>query len=272
MLVALAPASAEARPAELPPRPIVTSVVLKLPVGAAPAEFRPLVVIQPGHPLDPQSVRRSIELLFSTGKFADVVVRAHPDTGGIVVEVECTPVAKLYQVVVSGNTVLSRSELLAAAHLAHGSDFFTEKLDEAKAGILQAYARKGWNHAEVSLFVSRSGALVDLTVGILEGPPTRVADVHFVGTPGLPLARLRKTFGLPVGAILDQTLLEKGTDKLRDLYRETHHYRARVGSPTVQQEAAGAVVNVPVDAGPIMTAARLATTVLASCTETCGLD
>ena len=255
MLVALAPASAEARPAELPPRPIVTSVVLKLPVGAAPAEFRPLVVIQPGQPLDPQSVRRSIELLFSTGKFADVVVRAHPDTGGIVVEVECTPVAKLYQVVVSGNTVLSRSELLAAAHLAQGSDFFTEKLDEAKAGILQAYARKGWNHAEVSLFVSRSGALVDLTVGILEGPPTRVADVHFVGTPGLPLARLRKTFGLPVGAILDQTLLEKGTDKLRDLYRETHHYRARVGSPTVQQEAAGAVVNVPLDAGPELTLA-----------------
>jgi outer membrane protein insertion porin family len=253
LLLALAPASAEARPAEPPPRPIVTSVVLKLPAGFSSTEFRPLVVVQPGQPLDAQAVRRSIELLFSTGKFADVVVRAHPDVGGIVVEVECTPVAKVHEVVVTGNTVLSRSEVLAAAHLAQGSDFFTEKLDEAKAGILQAYARKGWNHAEVSLFVSRSGPLVDITLSILEGPPTRVADVHFVGTPGLPVAQLRKTFGLPVGAILDQTVLEKGTEKLRDLYRETHHYRARVGSPTVLQDAAGAVVNVPVDAGPELT-------------------
>ena len=231
-LLALAPASAEARPAEPPPRPIVTSVVLQLPAGFSSTEFRPLVVIQSGQPLDPRAVRRSIELLFSTGKFADVVVRAHPDVGGIVVEVECTPVAKVHESLVTGNTVLSRSEVLAAAHLAQGSDFFTEKLDEAKAGILQAYARKGWNHAEVSLFVSRSGPLVDITLGILEGPPTRVADVHFVGTPGLPVAQLRKTFGLPAGAILDQTVLEKGTEKLRDLYRETHHYRARVGSPT----------------------------------------
>jgi outer membrane protein insertion porin family len=179
------------------------------------------------------------------------VVRAHPDTsGGVIVEVECSPVAKVQKVVLTGNTVLSRSEVLAAAHLAEGSDFFTEKLEEAKAGILQAYARRGWNHAEVTLSVSRKGALVDVAVLILEGLPTRVAEVHFVGMPGLPEPKLRETFGLPAGAILDQTVLEKGTEKLRDLYRDTHHYRARVGSPTVHQGDTGAVVSVPVDAGP----------------------
>jgi outer membrane protein insertion porin family len=231
----------------------VTSVVLQLPPGMPPGEYRPLVVVQVGQPLDPQAVRRSIELLFATGKFADVVVHSHPDGGGVAVEFDCAPVAKVHLVEVSGNTVLTRNEVLAAARLPEGSDFFTEKVDEAKGGIILAYARRGWNHVEVTITASRTAALVDIGLSISEGEPTRVADVHFVGTPGLPELRLREAFGLPAGTILDQTLLEKGTDRLRDLYREMHHFRARVGTPTVQQGPTGVVVNVPVDAGPALT-------------------
>ena len=228
-------------------------MVLQLPAGMAPAEYRPLVVVKSGQPLDPQAVRRSIELLFATGKFSDVVVRARPEGDGVVVEVECAPVAKVHLVVVAGNTVLTRNDVIAAARLAEGNDFFTEKLEEAKSGILQAYARKGWNQAQATVTATRIGALVDITMVISEGAPTRVADVHFLGTLGLPVLRLRDAFGLPPNAILDQTLLEKGTDRLRDLYRETRHFRARVGSPTVELVAKGAVVNVPVDSGPELT-------------------
>jgi outer membrane protein insertion porin family len=241
------------RPAEPPSRPLVTSVELQLPPGMSLAEYRPLVVVQAGQPLDPQAVRRSVELLFATGKFSDVVVRAHPDGAGVAVEVECAPVAKVHLMVVTGNTVLTRGDVLSAAKLAEGNDFFAEKLDEAKAGILQAYARKGWKQAQVTITAARSGALVDVTVVIAEGAPTRVAEVHFVGVPGLPELRLREAFGLPRGAILEQAVLEKGTDRLRDLYRATRHFRARVGAPTVQTSATGAVVNVPVDAGPELT-------------------
>ncbi len=228
-------------------------MVLQLPEGTAPTDYRPLVVVQPGQPLDPQAVRRTIELLFATGKFSDVVVRAHPDGDGVAVQVDCAPVAKVHLVVVTGNTVLTRGDVLAAARLTEGNDFFLEKLNEAKLGILQAYARKGWNQTQVAITPIQNGALVDLTMALSEGPPTRVAAVHFVGTPGLPEVRLLEAFGLPTGAILDRTVLEKGTDRLRDLYRETKHFRARVGSPTVEQAATGAVVNVPVDAGPELT-------------------
>ncbi len=249
----LASASASALAAEAPPRPLVTSVTLHLPPDMARTEYQPLVVIQPSQPLDPQAARRTIELLFATGKFADVVVRAHADGSGLAVDVECVPVAKVHLVAVTGNTVLTRGDILAAAHLTEGTDFFIEKLDEAKGSILQAYARKGWNHAQVGITSTQTGALVDLTIAVTEGPATRVAAVHFVGAPGLPEVRLREAFGLPTGAILDRTVVEKGTDRLRELYRATRHFRARVGSPTVQEEASGAVVNVPVDSGPELT-------------------
>ncbi len=235
------------------PRPTVTSVVLHLPEGMPVAEYHPLVVVQAGQPLDLQAVRRSIELLFATGRFADVVVRTHPDGDGVVVQFDCSPVAKIHLVVVTGNQVLSRGEILTAARLTEGSDFFNEKLEEAKAGILQAYARRGWKQAQVTVTVGRNGAQVDIGLAISEGSPTRVAEVHFLGTPGLSEQGLRDAFGLPSGTILDQTALEKGIDRLRALYRETRHFRARVGNPSVEQGLSGAVVNVPVDAGPVLT-------------------
>ncbi len=252
MLLVAGRASARAAQLGPAPRPLVTTVVLHLPEGMPPAEFRPLVVVQAGQPLDPQAVRRSIELLFATGRFADVVVEAHPEGAGVAVFFECAPVAKVHLVAVTGNKLMTRGDVLAAARLTEGSDFYTEKLDEAKAGILQAYARRGWNQAEVTITVTRSGALVDIGLNISEGLPTRVAQVHFLGALGLPELTLRDAFGLPSGTILDQTVLEKGVDRLRALYRETRHFRARVGTPSVTPGPAGAVVEVPVDAGPML--------------------
>jgi outer membrane protein insertion porin family len=226
--------------------------MLHLPSGMAPAEYAPLVVVQRGQPLDPRAVRRTIALLFATGRFSDVVATAHPEADGVVLVFECAPVAHVRLVVVTGNNVLTRSEVLTAAHLAEGSEVYPEKLEEAKQGILQAYARRGWNQTQVAITETGEGAALDLGLLITEGEPTRVAEVRFSGSPELPEARLREVFGLPPGIILDRGLLEKGTDRLRALYRETHHFRARVGTPTVQQQLGGTVVNVPIDAGPVL--------------------
>jgi outer membrane protein insertion porin family len=233
--------------------PKVSAVVLHLPAGFAARDFRPLVVVESGQPLDPRAVRRSVALLFATGRFSDVVARAHPEADGVVVEFDCAPVDRVHRVVVTGNQVLTAGEVLTAAHLAEGSEFFAEKLVEAKAGVLQAYARRGWNQAQVVVTVSRDGPAVDVGLAITEGEPTRVAEVQFSGSPGLSDERLRQVFRLPPGTILDRSVLERAADRLRAFYRETHHYRARVGTPVVTQRTGGAVVTVPTDAGPVLT-------------------
>jgi len=246
-LLLLAAATALADP------PQVTAVVLHLPPGLAARDFRPLVVVAEGQPLDPRAVRRSVALLFATGRFSDVVARAHPEPDGVAVEFDCSPVEQLHRVVVTGNEVLTRSEILTAAHLAEGSDFFAEKLEEARAGILQAYARRGWNEARVVVTVSRDGTSVDVGLAITEGQPTRVSEVRFSGAPDLTEQRLRQVFGLPPGTILDRGVLERGAERLRTLYRETGHYRARLGTPVVTPRPGGALVTVPIEAGPVLT-------------------
>src|SRR5262249_40742472 len=50
-----------------------------------------------------------------------------------------------------------------------------------------------------------------------------------------------------------RTRLDPGAESLRSLYRDTGHARARVGAPRVTLEDHGAVVTVPVEAGPAFT-------------------
>jgi len=234
--------------------PKVAAVKLEMRGGGAiPAELTSLVAVEPGMPLSARAVRRSIERLFSTGRFSDVVARGDEGPDGLIVTFELAPVVRVARVEVSGNRALGTDEVLAAARLTAGSEYWPERLDEARTGLLAAYGRRGWNAATVSATAQPTGNDVVVRLEIHEGEPTRIAAVRFEGQPALPPGRLASAFGLRVGDILDRSRLDPGAESLRALYRDTHHARARVGSPRVTLEGTGAVVTVPVEAGPAFT-------------------
>ena len=106
----------------------------------------------------------------------------------------------------TGARALGRDEVLAAARLAPGSEFWPERLDEARAGLLAAYARRGWNSAQVTATADPPGE----RGGGQAGDPARVSP------PGSPRSASRVSqaspptgspaaFGLRVGDILDRT-------------------------------------------------------------------
>ncbi|HJS73632.1 MAG TPA: POTRA domain-containing protein, partial [Vicinamibacteria bacterium] len=57
---------------------IVREIRLEYPGGPAPEASRELVELLPGEPYRPESVRRSIQQLFSLGVFSDIKVEAFP--------------------------------------------------------------------------------------------------------------------------------------------------------------------------------------------------
>ncbi len=234
--------------------PPVASVNLQLRGGGkVPADLMGLVAVKPGAPLSGRAVRRSIERLFSTGRFSDVVARGDESPDGLVVTFELAPVVRITRIEVTGAKALGTDDVLAAARLSAGSEFWPERLDEARAGLLAAYARRGWNQCRISATAEPAGNDVVVRLGIAEGEPTRVSAVRFDGQPGLSTERLASAFGLRVGDILDRSRLDPGAEAVRTLYRETRHARARVGAPRVTLDGTSAVVRVPVDAGPAFT-------------------
>lgn len=234
-------------------QPVVAGVELELPPTAKPellADAPGLVALRKGQRLSLRAVRRSIERLFATGRFSDVVVRTVPAEGGVKVVFEVTPKRRIAGVMVFGNKVLRDDEVRAAARLEKDAEYYPERVDEAVAAVSEAYRRRGYEKAQTTAELDEVAEGLELTFRVEEGEPTRIAGFSVAGSPGLPVAGLEGSLGLSVGDILDANRLGEGLDRLRADLRAQAFYRARVFDPVVVPTEKGAIVAVPVSAGP----------------------
>ncbi len=246
--------AAPSRAAE-PEGPLVVGVELQLPPGTDPSllgasEAQSLVAVRKGQRLSIQAVRRSIERLFATGRFSDVVVRAHDAEGGVNVVFELAPKRLIAALTVVGNQVLSDEAVLQAARLQEGAEYFEEKLELAVDAVREAYRRKGYLNARTEVSLRELPEGLDVELEVQEGEPTRIVGLTVSGSPGLPLHRLIGALGLEVGDVLDLDAAEVGLDRLRAVYRHERFFRAKVFEPVVHPGVGGAVLAFPVSAGP----------------------
>ena len=223
---------------------------LHLPGGADGQGLSALVAVRKGQALSPGAVRRSVERLWATGRFTDVVARTVAVPGGVQLVFQLTPVARLARLRFHGNAELSEGELIEASGLLEGGPLDAEELEGAVASVLQAYQRRGYDSTKVTARQEpvADGLAVSLTVE--EGVPTRVRGVTFSGSPGFPLPRLLEVLEMRPGEVFDRVRLNAGLERLRTLLREAGHWRAQVGTPAVMVEGSAASVSVPLSAGP----------------------
>ncbi|MBU8895962.1 BamA/TamA family outer membrane protein [Corallococcus sp. M34] len=234
--------------------PEVVSVELHLPGGTDAEGLSSLVAVRKGQALSPSAVRRSVERLWATGRFSDVVARKEDVPGGVRLVFLLTPLLRLSTVSVHGNQVLTTAEVLEASNLLEGGPLDPEELESAVGAVQEAYRARGYDAVKVDASQAPvPGGGVAVTLRLEEGLPTRVRQVTFLGASDLPLPRLMDTLGMRPGDVFDRGRLEAGLERLRVFLREDHRWRARVGVPTVTVEEGGAAVAVPLSAGPRFT-------------------
>ncbi|WP_043713761.1 POTRA domain-containing protein [Corallococcus macrosporus] len=251
VLCALVPVPAPAQPGDARGFGAeVSAVELHLPGGADAQGLSDLVAVRKGQTLTPGAVRRSVERLWATGRFTDVVARTAPVRGGVRLIFQLTPVARLARLRFEGNAVLSAGELLEASGLLEGGPLDEEELQGAVASVLQAYQRKGYDSTRVSVTQEPVTDGVAVVLSVDEGLPTRVRQVTFSGSPGLPLPRLLEVLALRPGQVFDRARLSSSLEALRALLRGEGYWRAQVGAPAVLVEGSFASVAVPLSAGP----------------------
>ncbi len=241
----------------VPVAPTVVDVQLLLLAKVDQTGLPALVAVSPGQPLSARAVRRSVERLWASERFSNIVVRAVDVPGGVKVVFELTPVEVLGRLSVEGNTVLRDAELQAVLKekgLAVRQRLDDEVLAAARAALVRAYGQQGYNDAQV--YVEEGEPVpggTSLVFRVVEGTPTRVAAVSVTGSPGLPLPELLATLGLKVGGVLDRSGLDAGLEQLRRLLRERRYWRAQVGVPELTREGEEATVVLPLSAGPRFT-------------------
>jgi outer membrane protein assembly complex protein YaeT len=257
------PARGQGGPPSLAPR--VAAIDVRLPPGEDPAQVRDLLALAPGDPLRARALRRTVQLLYQTGRWRQITawaipaepppgaVAPHADAGGgsgwvhLVLLVE--PVRRVTAVVVSGSVppVVGEEAVRAAARLRPGDPFDDSDLRAAEVRVSSELARRGWRTARVEARTRQAG---EVELSVEPGDPVRVGEVRFTGDPGPASGALGEALRARRGQVLDLEALAADVETLRVALRLAGHGRARVLAPVVRAEGLLADLEVPVEAGP----------------------
>jgi outer membrane protein assembly complex protein YaeT len=257
-LVTLAVATAAGAQGAAPP-PRVAALELRLPAGEDPEAARLLVAITAGDPLLPSALRRTVQRLYQTGRFRNVIVRAAPVAAPagaagewvrVVVEGLAVRVLGTLDVRVDGAAPagLDAAALRSAARLVVGEPFDDDVLQDATRRVRALLARRGFRAAEV---IGRGAGerTVAAEIVVRPGEPVRVRALTLGGDGGAPGA-LSEVPRTRAGAVLDEDALSADVRALRTALHRAGYRRSRVSAPVVRVEGALADVEIPVEAGP----------------------
>lgn len=256
LVAACAPAFALAVPvAEAPVAgERVSSVTLELPPSVR-APLERYVELRPGAPYDPEQVRHTVELLFATGGFEDVVVEARRDADGWALRVRASAAPRFAGARVVGERVISPGRARKAARLQTGEPLWPARLERAARDVALALAADGWLEARVQARAERvaDGALA--VFDVQAGPRARVAGLE-LRADGAPLAdaTLRDAARPRPGEVYRREQARRAAEGLRRALVARGRWRARVEPREVYDPAAGRVsLTFELTPGPLTT-------------------
>jgi outer membrane protein assembly complex protein YaeT len=141
------------------------------------ADLTKALALKKGDTLEASAVAESIDGLFSTGRFADIVVEGEPSGTGVVLTFTTELASFIRSVRIEGKISVppNRAQINAANQLSLGAPFHDEDIAAALGSIKQLLTSSGFYRAEVSSDVRRDEQTqgVFLTFTVKEGKRAR---------------------------------------------------------------------------------------------------
>jgi outer membrane protein insertion porin family len=206
--------------------PAVVSVQFIAPPGTDMAGLPELLAQPVGEPLSSTLVRRSVQLLYETGRFSIVRAYERPTPGGVTLLFELVPKVRVAEVVFRGNRVLAESELRRLYGIASGDELMQQRVAFADASLQKGYAHRGYPDAKLQTRVTINGTKATIAIDIDEGTPLRLRRVELTGLTGLPRWRVEERLALSPGMVADRDQLDAAMKRLARLYRDNAYYGA----------------------------------------------
>lgn len=236
----------------LPP-PRIHRIVMEGVDEALEQELLQLIAMEEGELLSRRHVRRSVQRLYETGRFANVEAWLHPKDDGLHLYFRLAPKRMIREVDVLSSAIPEGRDPVRVAGLRQGMEFSDDLLDQAVDNLRAAWARWGYERAQVEATALPVQDGVRLRLLVTPGEPTRVVERRFRGDFG---ARelVEGALTLQVGDVLDQERLARDLEALQARYRAEGYLRAEVGTPTLRRVSDTEVaVEIPANAGPKFT-------------------
>lgn len=248
------------RPGDAPPgERRAASVTLVVPPEEDHAAAAALLAVSRGAPVTERALRRTALRLYQSGRCRDVVIReeaAAPPPGEagrwVALQVTCEPHRVLggLTVALEGASPISEAGLRSAAALPVGEPVDEDDLAAAAERVRAALRRRGHRSARVEGTLEGQRP-VTARLRVWPGPVTRVATLRLPGAGALEGA-LAGHLTLRPGAVLDEERLAADVATLRATLHAEARWRARVGTPAVDEGPDGAAITIPVEPGPLV--------------------
>ncbi len=215
----------------------ITSVTLDPAENYLSAEDRAAhLAVKVGQPLRMEDVRRSIELLYGTGRFLDIVVDATNEGNGVALQFRVNPASFVRNVRVLGvSEPPSRGQLVNITNLGLGERFIPSKERQATDRLLDLLRTNGFYLAKINPVREQVPfQQIDVTFNVDSGKRARYAQPIFKGTPNktpeqlVKIAHFRRLWGFGRFKDVTDARTQQAIDRIRRAYQKNDYLEARV--------------------------------------------
>ncbi len=226
-----------------------------------PADLDKALKVHKGEEFHAQDIAASIDGLFATGRFEDIVAEGETSLGGVVVRFVTKNTAFLGSVAVGGKVAVppSGGQLVNAGQLVLGSPFHDEDLAHATEGIKQLLQADGLYEAQVTPSAERTqdGQQVFITFNVKEGKRAKYEMPSIHGDTKLPDGTILRATGWRIPVIhwwrhVSDARTHSGIQGISNKYANQDRLAARVELEKLDYDAARRRVhpNLNITAGP----------------------
>jgi outer membrane protein insertion porin family len=218
--------------------------------------LREVIAQKPKEPLDRGKIRRSIQALYATGRFADIQVEAQraPDN-----QVSLVFIAKenlfIGPISVTGMPKRpTRSQLINASKLQMGELYTREKIERAIQGMKNVLADNGYYRAIINETEDARPENLEILIRfeIIPGEQAHVGTFTIEGDPGFTQEEIQRIADFHPGNTANADHVTKGLQRLRKKYQKEDRLEAQVAftSRVYRPETNTVDYKLRIDRGP----------------------
>lgn len=239
---------------EAPPSGTIVALEVVSDAASILAASRQAITARVGDAYRIDTVRDSLQALWTLGLIEDASVRVVPEAGGVRLRFELQPRVRLWNVRFRGDVPIRRSRLQRGLTLRPG-----QPLDEAEAArqasrVQRLLSDAGYLRARVSssIRIVDRDTRGELDLEVEAGSLARLGEVRLEGTTGLSDAQLRDALGLRVGQPYRPSQLEEGLQRLDDAFVSANYFyrQVRVEEQSLDLATGDMYLVIGIDSGP----------------------
>lgn len=145
-------------------------------------DFSRLIKINKGDPFSYKNIKRSVKLIYGTGRVQQVVVDKEPNGEGSRLTFIVKPLYFIDSINISGNSAISDSDIKLAGNIKRFAPFYESNFDNVREEIIYLYKNEGFFKTKVSIESEKNtSTTVNIKIRIWEGPKQYIKAIALSG-------------------------------------------------------------------------------------------